>query len=61
MSSAQEDTVEEGLLWLQMYGVKNFKDYTGEWVEVRCPQQLNLFGDEIVIEDVIPHLVEQGV
>ena len=60
MSSAQECTVEEGLLWLQMYGVKNFKDYTGEWVEVRCPQQLNLFGDEIVIEDVIPHLVEQG-
>ena len=61
MSSAQEGTVEEGLLWLQMYCVKNFKDYTGEWVEVRCPQQLNLFGDEIVIEDVIPHLVEQGV
>ena len=53
MSSAQEGTVEEGLLWLQMYGVKNFKDYTGEWVEVRCPQQLNLFGDEIVIDAIL--------
>ena len=54
------EEVRAGLDLLCMYGVKNFKDYTGEWVEVRCPQQLNLFGDEIVIEDVIPHLVEQG-
>ena len=53
----EESSVEEGLRWLQMYGVKNFKDSTGEWVEVRCPHQLNLWGEEVGIEDVVPHLV----
>tara|TARA_Y100000004_G_scaffold12068_1_gene13036 strand:- start:719 stop:925 length:207 start_codon:yes stop_codon:yes gene_type:complete len=50
-------SVEEGLRWLQMYGIKNFKDSSGEWVEVRCPHQLNLWGEEVGIEDVIPHLI----
>ncbi len=53
----EEGSVEEGLRWLQMYGVKNFKDSTGEWVEVRCPHQLNLWGEEVGIEDVVPHLI----
>ena len=49
------DEVKEGLSWLSMWGKKSFKDYTGEWVEVRCSGQMNLFSDEI---EIIPHVVE---
>tara|TARA_Y100000593_G_scaffold2615_1_gene5277 strand:- start:558 stop:770 length:213 start_codon:yes stop_codon:yes gene_type:complete len=49
------DEVKEGLRWLSMWGKKSFKDYTGEWVEVRCSGQMNLFSDEI---EIIPHVVE---
>ena len=48
---------EEGLKWLSMWGKKSFKDHTGEWVEVRCSGQMNLFSDEI---EVIPHVVEEA-
>ena len=37
------EEVEEGLKWLCMWGKKSFKDHTGEWVEVRCSGQMNLF------------------
>ena len=30
------ESMEAGLEWMTKYGVKTFKDYTGEWVEVRC-------------------------
>ena len=49
------ESVEAGLEWLTKYGVKNFKDHTGEWVEVRCSTQLNFFND---FEEVIPHVTE---
>ena len=49
--------VEQGIKWLRMYGKKSFKDHTGEWVEVRCSVQLDLFGGEGV---VIPHLLDEG-
>ena len=49
------DEVKEGLRWLSMWGKKSIKDYSGEWVEVRCSGQMNLFSDEI---EVIPHIVE---
>ena len=48
---------EEGLKWLSMWGKKSFKDHTGEWVEVRCSGQMNLFSDEI---EAIPHLLERS-
>ena len=51
------ESVEAGLEWLTKYGVKNFKDHTGEWVEVRCSGQMNLFSDEI---EAIPHLLERS-
>ena len=51
------DEVKEGLRWLSMWGKKSFKDHTGEWVEVRCSGQMNLFSDEI---EVIPHVVEEA-
>ena len=35
------ESVEAGLEWLTKYGVKNFKDHTGEWVEVRCSRMAN--------------------
>ena len=28
------------------YGVKTFKDHTGEWVEVRCSREVDLFTGE---------------
>ena len=49
------EEVEEGIRHLCMWGKKSFKDYTGEWVEVRCSGQMNLFSDEI---EIIPHVVE---
>ena len=48
---------EEGLKWLSMWGKKSFKAQTGEWVEVRCSGQMNLFSDEI---EAIPHLLERS-
>ena len=50
------ESVEAGLEWLTKYGVKNFKDHTGEWVEVRCSGQPNFFDEEI---ESIPHVVEE--
>ena len=51
------EEVRAGLDWLCMWGKKTFKDHTGEWVEVRCSGQMNLFSDEI---EVIPHVVEEA-
>ena len=48
------EEVKEGLRHLCMWGKKSFKDHTGEWVEVRCSGQMNLFSDVI---EVIPHVV----
>ena len=50
------EEVRAGLDWLCMYGKKSFKDHTGEWVEVRCSGQMNLFSDEI---EAIPHEIEK--
>ena len=52
------EDVQAGLDWLQSFGLKTFKDFTGEWIEVRCSHQLNLFGDD---PEVIPHLIEETV
>ena len=49
------EEVKDGLRHLSMWGKKSFKDHTGEWVEVRCSGQMNLFSDVI---EVIPHVVE---
>ena len=37
------ESVEAGLEWLTRYGVKTFKDFTGEWIEVRCSRQPDFF------------------
>ena len=47
---------EAGLEWMTRYGVKNFKDYTGEWVEVRCAREVDLFTGE---ETPIAHLISE--
>ena len=49
------ESVEAGLEWLTRYGVKTFRDFTGEWIEVRCSRQPDFFE---VDEAPIPHLVE---
>ena len=49
------DGVKEGLRWLSMWGKKSFNDHTGEWGELRCSGQMNLFSDEI---EAIAHVVE---
>ena len=49
------EEVEAGIAHLMKWGKKSFKDHTGEWVEVRCSGQMNLFSDVI---EVIPHVVE---
>ena len=49
------EEVEMGIAHLMKWGLKSFKDYTGEWVEVRNSGQLNLFSDEIT---PIPHGAE---
>ena len=51
------EEVRAGLDWLCMWGKKTFKDHTGEWVEVRCSGQMNLFSDEI---EAIAHVVEEA-
>ena len=43
---AVEET-EMGIAHLMKWGMLSFKDYTGEWVEVRNSGQLNLFSDEV--------------
>tara|TARA_Y100001958_G_C20653528_1_gene180503 strand:+ start:269 stop:463 length:195 start_codon:yes stop_codon:yes gene_type:complete len=47
------ESMEAGLDWMTRYGVKTFKDFTGEWVEVRCSRQLDFFE---VDEVPIPHI-----
>ena len=47
---------EEGLEWMTRYGVKTFKDYTGEWVEVRCAREVDLFTGE---ETPIAHITSE--
>ena len=47
---------EAGLEWMTRYGVKTFKDHTGEWVEVRCAREVDLFTGE---ETPIAHLTEE--
>ena len=49
------EEVEMGIAHLMKWGMKTFKDHTGEWVEVRTSGQLSLFGDDI---EPIPHLTE---
>ena len=44
---------EAGLEWMTRYGVKTFKDHTGEWVETRCTREVDLFTGE---ETPIAHL-----
>ena len=52
------EQVRAGLDWLCMYGKKSFKDYTGEWVEVRCSRMANFFDNEF---EVYPHLTMETV
>ena len=47
------ESMEAGLKWMTQYGVKTFKDFTGEWVEVRCAKQYDLFTADV---EPIPHL-----
>ena len=49
------EEVEAGIAHLMKWGMKTFKDHTGEWVEVHTSGQLNLFSDEI---EPIAHGVE---
>ena len=49
------EEVEAGITHLMKWGMKSFKDHTGEWVEVRTSGQLDLFSDEIT---PIAHLTE---
>ena len=49
------EEVEAGIAHLMKWGMKSFKDHTGEWVEVRTSGQLDLFSDEI---EPIAHVVE---
>ena len=50
------ESMKAGLEWMTRYGVKTFKDYTGEWVEVRCAREVDLFSGE---ETPIAHLTEE--
>ena len=49
------EEVEAGIAHLMKWGMKSFKDHTGEWVEVRTSGQMSLFSDEI---EAIAHVVE---
>ncbi len=49
------EEVEAGIAHLMKWGMKSFKDHTGEWVEVRTSGQLDLFSDEV---EAIAHVVE---
>ena len=37
------ESMKGRLEWMTRYGVKTFKDHTGEWVEVRCAREVDLF------------------
>jgi hypothetical protein len=50
------EEVEAGIEHLMKWGMKTFKDHTGEWVEVRTSGQLSLFSDEI---EPIAHSIEK--
>ena len=50
------ESMEAGLKWMTQYGVKTFKDFTGEWVEVRCAREVDLFTGE---ETPIAHHTEE--
>ena len=50
------EEVEAGIEHLMKWGMKKFKDHTGEWVEVRTSGQLSLFSDEI---EPIAHSIER--
>ena len=47
------ESMKAGLEWMTRYGVKTFKDHTGEWVETRCTREVDLFTGE---ETPIAHL-----
>ena len=49
---------EAGLEWMTRYGVKTFRDHTGEWVETRCAREVDLFSGE---ETPIAHLTMETV
>ena len=51
------EEVRSGLDWLCKYGKKSFKDYTGEWVEVRCASQPNFFDANV---EPIPHVIDES-
>ena len=51
------ESMEAGLKWMTQYGVKTFKDFTGEWIEVRCSKQPDFFE---VDETPIPHLTMEA-
>ena len=46
-----------GLRHMEMWGRKSFQDHTGEWVEVLCSKQANLFDDTL---EAIPHVIERS-
>ena len=50
------EEVEAGIEHLMKWGMKTFKDHTGEWGEVRTSGQLSLFSDEI---EPIAHSIEK--
>ncbi len=49
---------EVGLEWMTKYGVKTFRDHTGELVEVRCSRMTNFFDNEF---EVYEHLSAETV
>ena len=50
------EEVEAGITHLMKWGMRTFKDHTGEWVEVRTSGQLCLFSDEV---EPIAHSIER--
>ena len=40
------DSMKEALEWMTRYGVKTFKDHTGEWVEVRCSKEYDFWSPD---------------
>ena len=52
------ESMEAGVEWMTRYGVKTFKEYSGEWVETRCAREVDLFTGE---ETPIAHLTMETV
>ena len=52
------ESMKAGLEWMTQYGVKTFKDFTGECIEVRCSRLPDFFEVE---ETPIPHLTMETV